>query len=164
MTRILYLMRHAQAEVARNQKDKLRTLTQTGEIEVSHLGEFLKSKNIKPDLMVSSTAERAHSTAKILAEQLDFETTKIETNDQIYSENLIEILKLINDLDTQYNSVLLVGHFPTIVELYNYLTEKESIRAMDTAELRSLTFETDWEEITAQSGSPDLFYNHGDYE
>lgn len=164
MTRILYLMRHAQAEVTRNQKDKMRALTQTGETEVSQLGEFLKSKNIKPDLMMSSTAERAHSTAKFLAEQLGIETIKIETKDQIYSENLIEILKVINQLDTHYNSALLIGHFPTIVELYNYLTEKESIRAMHTAELRSLTFETDWEEITAQSGSPDLFYNHGDYE
>jgi phosphohistidine phosphatase len=157
MTRILYLVRHAQAEVARNQNDKTRRLTQTGETEAMQLGEFLKTKNIQPILIVSSTAERAHTTAKLIGEQLNFDLTKIETRTEIYAENLIEILKLINQLDTYYNSVLIVGHFPTIVELYNYLTENESIAAMGTAELRSLTFEVDWAQITAQSGRPGLF-------
>lgn len=157
MTRILYLVRHAQAEVARNQKDKTRILSQTGETEANELGKILKAKGIKLDLIVSSPAERALKTARLIGEQLNIGLAKIEIQEDIYLENLMAILKLINQLDTHYNSVLIVGHFPTIVELYNYLTEKESIAAMNTAELRSLTFECDWAEITTQSGSSDLF-------
>jgi len=160
MTRILYLVRHAQAEVARNQKDKARRLTQTGEIEATELGKFMKTKNIQLDLIVSSPAERAHTTARLVGQQFNIGVTKIDIHEDIYSEDLMAIIKLINQLDIHYNSVLIVGHYPTIVELYNYLTEKESIPAMSTAELRSLTFETDWAEITAQSGNPDLFLQH----
>lgn len=157
MTRILYLVRHGQAEVARNQKDKTRMLTQAGEAEAHELGKILKAKRIKLDLIVCSTAERALKTAGLIGEQLNMGINNIETQEEVYSENLTAILKRITLLDRHYNSVLIVGHFPTIVELYNYLTEKESIAAMNTAELRSLAFECDWAEIASQSGSPDLF-------
>ncbi|MBL7872394.1 MAG: hypothetical protein JNM78_12330 [Cyclobacteriaceae bacterium] len=49
---------------------------------------------------------------------------------------------------------MIVGHLPTIVDLYSYLTNAEPIVSMATAELRPLVFEMPWAEITENSATP----------
>ena len=95
MTRILYLVRHAQAEVARNQKDKTRILSQTGETEANELGKILKAKGIKLDLIVSSPAERALKTARLIGEQLNIGLAKIEIQEDIPKELFLYLFPLI---------------------------------------------------------------------
>jgi phosphohistidine phosphatase len=147
-------MRHAQAANGLNQSDAERVLTPKGEQQANNVGKLLKSNGIFPNIILSSHAVRAHKTASIIATQLDIDLTRIEINQTIYSESAKEILKLINELDSDVSIALIVGHFPTIVELYSYLTNSEPIAAMDTAELRSLVFEIPWAEITKNSGLP----------
>jgi phosphohistidine phosphatase len=147
-------VRHAQAVNGLQQSDAERSLTPTGEQQAIQLGKFLKSKSILPKIIISSPAIRAHATAVQIATQLGIDPITIQLKKSIYSDSKIEILKLITDIDFRANEVLVVGHFPTIVELYNYLTSTEAIAAMDTAEIRSLTFELPWSEITENSGTP----------
>jgi phosphohistidine phosphatase len=154
MSKILYIIRHAQAVNGLHQSDAERTLTPAGVQQANNLGKLLRSKNIFPDVILSSEAVRAHKTASIIATQLDIDPAKIKINKTIYSGSVIEILKLINELDSEVSKAMIVGHFPTIVELYSYLTNAEPIAVMDTAELRSLVFEIPWAEFTEDSGMP----------
>lgn len=154
MSRILYIIRHAQAANGLHQSDAERKLTLTGEQQANSVGKFLKSKGIFPDVILSSTAMRARETAVQIATQLEIDPATIKVNQTIYSGSKIDILKLINQVDSFESKVMIVGHFPTIVELYSYLTTGEQIVAMDTAEIRALAFEIPWSEISESSGTP----------
>jgi phosphohistidine phosphatase len=154
MSKILYIIRHAQAVNGLHQSDAERTLTPVGVQQANNLGKLLRSKDISPDVILSSQAMRAHKTASIIATQLDIDPTKVKINKTIYSGSVIEILKLINGLDSEVSKAMIVGHFPTIVELYSYLTNAEPILAMNTGELRSLVFEIPWAEFNEDSGMP----------
>lgn len=156
MSRILYIIRHAQAAIGLNQQDAERNLTSTGEQQANRVGKMLKSKDIFPDLILCSSAVRARKTAVIIATELGIDPATIKIHKTIYSDNVIEILKLINEVDSNVNKVMVVGHFPTIVELYNYINHTEQITSMDTAELRSLVFEMPWAEITENSGTQNI--------
>jgi phosphohistidine phosphatase len=154
MSKILYIIRHAQAANGLNQTDAERVLTPVGEQQANNVGKLLKSNGIFPDVILSSPAVRAHKTSSLIATQLEIDPSSIKINRTIYSGSLIEILKVINELDLAVRTALVVGHFPTIVELYSYLTNKDQIASMDTAEIRSLIFEVSWSEVSENSGTP----------
>ncbi len=154
MTRILYLVRHAQAKGGQpKQTDKERALTRQGEHDAIQLGGYLKKITPAIDLIISSPAHRAQSTAGLIARQIDFEPTHIRVEESIYSSNKTEILKLLNSLEDSIQEVLLIGHYPTIVELYNYLAIDETKTTMNPAELCSLTFDLSWLEVSGGTGA-----------
>lgn len=162
MTRILYLVRHAQAEGGQpKQTDKERALTHQGQQDAIQLGRYLKKITTTIDLIISSPAHRAQSTAWLIARQIDVEPNHTQVEECIYSSSKKEILKLLNALNDSIKEVLLIGHYPTIVELYNYLAMDESKTTMNPAELRSLTFEVSWAELSGGTGSKgSAFYPH----
>jgi phosphohistidine phosphatase len=154
MSRIVYIIRHAQAVNGLHQSDAERTLTPVGVQQANRVGKFLKSKGISLDSILASPAVRARETATQIATQLKIDPTTIKVNQKIYSGSKLDILNLRNELDSLASNVMIVGHFPTIVELYSYLTTGEEIAAMDTAELRPLAFEIPWSELSESSGTP----------
>lgn len=161
MTRILYLVRHAQAEGGQSkQTDKERALTHQGQQDALQLGDYIKA-SCTINHIISSPATRALSTAYFVARQINFETKCIQTEERIYSGNKREILKLLNTLNDSIKEVLLIGHYPTIVELYNYLAMDESKTTMNPAELCSLKFDLPWSEVSGGTGSEgSAFYPH----
>jgi len=153
MSRFLYLIRHAQAANGVSfSSDMARTLTQQGERDALALGAKLKSSNSNINLILASPAVRASSTADIVSKQIEIEQSQVQIEPCLYAENKIEILKLINSLKDSITAVMLVGHYPTIVELHNYLSGNKSIASMDTAQLCALRFDSSWVEITEASG------------
>lgn len=115
----LFLLRHAAAEKqAGGQLDQERSLTKKGRKEAKKLARFLREKGVKADLIVSSPAVRALQTAKIYARALDYTVKRVVREGAIYpggdhpEEKLL--LELVQKLDDQHESVLLVGHEPLI--------------------------------------------------
>jgi len=155
-------MRHAHAERGQpHQTDKDRALSQQGKQDAIQLGEYLTKSNSNINLIISSPAIRALSTAYLIAGRINFDLKHIQTEESIYSRNELEIIKLLNKFPESTNEVLLIGHYPTIVELYNYLTTNEIKASMDTAELCSLKFDVPWLEVTSGSGSRgSIYYPH----
>lgn len=153
MRRILYLVRHAEAVTARDGTDKLRALTQRGESDALQLATYIKEKNSNLNLILTSPATRALTTAQIIARQLSYDLKNIRVEDSIYSARKLEILKLLTNLTDPIHQVMLVGHYPTIVELYNYLSENESKQTMKPAEMCSLAFDVPWAEVTVGCGA-----------
>jgi phosphohistidine phosphatase len=154
MSRILYLVRHAQSESGQSRgADKERALTHKGQQDSIQLGEYLIKSNSNINLIISSPAIRALSTAYLIAGRIKFDLKHIQTEESVYSHNELEILKLLNKFPESTNEVLLVGHYPTIVELYNYLAIDDSKTTMNAAELFSLKFDPPWSEVTGGTGS-----------
>ncbi|MEQ1588441.1 MAG: histidine phosphatase family protein, partial [Cyclobacteriaceae bacterium] len=141
--------------------DKERALTNQGQHDAIQLGGYLKKTSCNIHLIISSPANRAQSTAWLVARQIDFDANHIQVEESIYSSNKAGILKLLNTLNDSVKEVLLIGHYPTIVELYNYLAMNESKTTMNTAELCSLKFDLCWSEVTRGTGSEgSAFYPH----
>ncbi|MFD2037104.1 SixA phosphatase family protein [Belliella marina] len=97
--------------------DHQRPLGDRGLRDSPRMGQRLKRKGVIPDLLVSSDAERAKSTALIIAEQLHFPKDRIMFTGTLYHASSSVILGLIRSLDDLYNTVMIFGHNPGFNDL-----------------------------------------------
>lgn len=119
----LYLMRHAKSSWKKpDLADIDRPLNKRGKQDAPLMGKRLKKQNLKPDLIITSPAKRAVTTATIVAEEINYPKKKIEIKETLYSAGAPAILNMIQYLDDSLNEVMLVGHNPDFNSLANYLS------------------------------------------
>ncbi len=83
------------------------------------MAKLLNSFEVKPDLIISSTANRALTTAKAFAEELRFKKGEIFSTDELYHADDNDILEIVKNTDDSYNTVLLFGHNPDLTYFAN---------------------------------------------
>ena len=128
-------------------KDHDRILLQEGIERTNKVAKFLVGKNIKPDLIVSSSAIRAFETAKIIAQNLEYPEINIRVESDIYYQGIDYLMELLYELSNDFNSVILIGHNPTFTHFANKFLDK-SIDGLPTTGTVSISFNTDkWEDI-----------------
>jgi len=132
----LYLIRHAKAERI-SEADHERPLSEAGKEEAKILGKFLKSIEIIPDIIISSTAKRALETSRIIAEKIELPNTKIVSDQVLYNITADELCKYIETLDDKLNSLMLVGHNPAMEEALSIILGKAQIH-MTTASIAAI--------------------------
>ncbi len=149
----LYLVRHAKSSWSFDDlSDQQRPLNDRGRHDAPRMGKALKERDIKPDLVVSSSAVRALSTAVLLARELDYPHDKIRVEPRIYASDRETLLGIIQALPDPAESVLLVGHNPTITEVANALSPTD-FQELPTAAVVCLRFQTDtWAEVSKANG------------
>ncbi len=154
MAKKLYLLRHARAsEKLNGETDFDRNLTSVGLQNATRMGINLKNKDIHPDIIISSPAMRAKTTAALLAEQIKYDVKKIHLNEEIYEASARTLLKVINNLKKPWQTVLLVGHNPSLSYVAEYITN-EPIGNMSTCGLVEIQFEEDtWEVVSENNGT-----------
>jgi phosphohistidine phosphatase len=74
---------------------------------------------VSPDLLLSSPAERARTTAAIMAEAIGYPVAEIRLDDRVYSADFEQLLEVVWALDDRFEHVILFGHNPTITEFVN---------------------------------------------
>lgn len=122
----LYLIRHAKAGWDHPElHDIERPLTEIGEHDAHNMGKKLQAQGITIDYLLSSHATRALNTAKIIAEELNFDPKKIVVDDQVYEGGVEELMDRIKHLGNEYNTVVCVGHNPGLTWLFHYFCEQE---------------------------------------
>ncbi|MEY3668397.1 MAG: hypothetical protein RL572_1937 [Pseudomonadota bacterium] len=118
----LYLLRHAKSSWATpEQKDFDRPLDERGLEEAPQMAALLKARAEMPQLVVSSPALRALSTARIVCEQLGTPVDSIIENRQIYLAGSPKLQQLISLFDEAASSAMLVAHNPALTDLANDL-------------------------------------------
>jgi phosphohistidine phosphatase len=156
MTKTLYLIRHATAEEGGNSpmfKDFDRELTSVGIIETARMGNFMSEKGIKFDSIISSSAIRAISTSKIIAEQLDIDADSIIIDENMYGGGARAYLAVTNGLEESQNSVAIIGHNPDISFYSEYLCRADIGGQMEKCGYIKIEFENQkWAEVTSKSG------------
>ena len=147
--KILYLFRHAKSSWSFDDlSDQERPLNDRGRDDAPAMGRALGKRRICPDLVMSSPAVRAMSTAVLIARELQYPSDKISINTGIYGADVDDLLTIIHALPDSAASVLLVGHNPTITETANALSPS-AMSEMPTAAVVCLHFECDkWEEVS----------------
>lgn len=134
----LYILRHAEKDESNpEQYDYDVKLTLKGEEDSKLLGEKLKAKNILPDLIVSSPAIRARKTAENVSEIIGY-TKSVMYNEVIYQAFLHEIIESITYTFDTVDSLMVVGHNPSLTALaITYAGFKEE---MDMASVIRIDF------------------------
>lgn len=126
MPKLLYLVRHAQsAEKQQGQADKDRELTPTGVKEALQVGTFLYQEKILLDVIYSSIALRAQTTAQLIADAMRLDHDKILYEEELFQASVRTFLEFIAGLDDSYSYVMCVGHNPTISYLAEYISKSE---------------------------------------
>lgn len=159
----LYLIRHATAEDGGNSpmfRDVDRELTSTGIIESARMAKYLEAKGNEVGLIISSKANRAAQTAKIMLEQWHRSEDEIFFDESLYSGGPRAYLHALNSADDSSDSLAIFGHNPDISFFGEYLTRDDTGGQMKKAGVLILTFENQsWSEISNKSGSVKSYHD-----
>jgi phosphohistidine phosphatase len=135
----LFLIRHAKSswdDPALPDKD--RPLANRGKRDAPKIGKRLAKREVKPDLILSSPARRALTTAEIIGKKLDYKAKNIVVDDRLYAGAVNGLLDLIHKLDDNLKRVMLFGHNPEFMGLAHRLSSE--ITHMPTCAVAEFTF------------------------
>lgn len=153
MAKVLYLVRHAKSSWAdMNMSDFDRPLNKRGFRNAPEMGKRLRKRQVYPDLLLSSPAQRARSTAEIIAAEIGMPGTSIIYDNRIYDASCFELVQIVQGIKERHASAMLFGHNPSMEELVNLLSNIR-IERMPTCAVA--TFELDvstWEEAGKHTG------------
>jgi len=141
----IMIMRHAKSDWDNNSvHDFDRPLNKRGKLAAPQIGEEIKKLGLSPDLIMSSPALRAKTTAEIVAEKCGYKK-EIIWQKSFYFAYTGEIFKTIKGLDNDIEKILIFGHNPT----WSSIAEKLSGEYfnMKTAQLVVLGFDGKWEDL-----------------
>lgn len=156
--KILYVMRHAQAQPQSQVfDDHGRSLTEQGERDVHFIGESLANLHVFPDQIIASSACRAHITAQLIADKIHYPHEHILLEPQCYNAAATTLVQLLRQVDDAKERVLLVAHNPGITSLVQYLTGA-MINTLPAGSVYALNLEIDhWRDLSEQTGDYYLF-------
>ena len=118
----LYLLRHAKSSWAdRELTDQDRPLNSRGLNDITKISARLREKSAV-QAIISSTAVRAFSTAKLMAEGIGIPAESVSLKSEMYLSGPLKLLEIVRQLDAMFTEVMLVGHNPTITEFVNSMS------------------------------------------
>lgn len=120
----LYLIRHAKSDWNDFSLDDFhRPLNKRGERNAPFMGNLLKQKDVNPDIIISSPANRAITTAKAIAKELGVKN--IIEEEKVYEASFSTLLCLMKKVDDKNDTIFLVGHNPSLNMLASELCNFE---------------------------------------
>jgi phosphohistidine phosphatase len=154
----LYIIRHAKSSWDDpTLTDFERPLNNRGKKDAPEMAKRLEKRNVMPDLLLSSPAERAITTCKAIAEKIQYPLSKIKTDKNLYHAEDAEILRIIQSLDNSYNCVWIFGHNPGLTDFVNLVADA-GIDNIPTAGVVACTLTINlWDEVSRKKGLVTFF-------
>jgi phosphohistidine phosphatase len=146
----LLLLRHAKSSWKdQTLCDHDRPLNKRGQNDAPRVGEWLSAQGLLPDVVFSSTALRAQSTARLMAETAGF-TKAIELKRELYHADSGDFLETLKTFSDEICTALIVGHNPGMEEFLEMLTGQ--LESMPTCALAQIELPIDrWQDINRKS-------------
>ncbi len=120
--KILTIVRHAKSSWNHPElSDRQRPLNSRGERDAPVMGKRIVDHGIRPSLIITSPAQRAWTTAKIIATEIGYPAEFLQREDSLYLASLDDLLGAVVAQDASFNSLMLVGHNPGLTEFANFL-------------------------------------------
>lgn len=149
----LTIVRHAKSSWADlSQPDFQRALNARGERDAPRVGATLKERFGAVDAMVSSPAKRAITTARILAEALDYPVDRIHQEPEIYEASLDTLLGVVRQYSDAFETLLMVGHNPGFQALATCLTGERFDNLPTCGVVRAQLDVASWSEVKPGCG------------
>ena len=164
MGKTIFIVRHGEAKSTEpGGKDIDRELAAEGLQQSSRLGVYIYKKNTDIDGIITSNALRAKQTAELIADQLNFDISKIVEDEDIYEASVRILLDKVSALNTDWNEVILVGHNPVISYFVEYLTGHH-FDGMVPGSMVKVSFDSeDWNLISQESATFQYHVTPADY-
>lgn len=154
--KIIYLARHAKSSWDSDApSDFERPLSARGERDAKHMGEALNRLGWRPRKIIASPALRAKQTCLIYCEALSIPPESVVWNRDIYAAYMVTLLHSLNQQPETLESVMLVGHNPSMENLLTHLCGEAAVQAhrqangklMTTANVAKIEVATRWKEL-----------------
>lgn len=154
----LFLVRHAKSSWSNHElRDFERPLNKRGNRDAPFMGKLIKEKGIRPDLLISSPAKRALTTAQYFAEKLNYANEDIVEEDDLYEGGSRDIKKVVSEQDENISSIMLFGHNPGLTDFCNHISDRQ-IDNIPTSAVVSLILKTDkWNDISKATCKLEFF-------
>lgn len=149
--KILYLLRHAKSSwTDPSLSDFERPLNKCGVQQISQIAAILTAKEAHPQLIISSPASRAFSTAKPMAVSIGSDELRISSDNRVYEAKIQSLMYLIREFDENLDNIMLVGHNPGLSHLINTLS-RQKVVPLPTCALVQLRLNINhWHELDAE--------------
>ena len=158
----LFLIRHAKSSWANiGARDIERTLDQRGNIDAPRMAKHLKQLGIKPDLLVSSPAVRARTTAEYFAKEFNIAAESIDIQADIYEADAQTILHIIHELPDSVETVFLFGHNPTftfVADSFSKTTRFDNVPTCGVVQIASNTEGASWKSFGVKTADVKGFW------
>lgn len=141
-------------------KDIDRPLNERGVKSAYEMADRCVKRDLQPDLIVTSTATRALSTAIIFSRVLDYDTAKLSITKDLYHADAHEILDVVKQTDNSVETLFVFGHNPGFTEFPNSITN-EYIGNVPTAGMVCIKLNIDdWSKINFSEKGDTVFFDY----
>lgn len=151
--KLLTLIRHAKSSWKEpGMEDFARPLNGRGKRDAAAMGQRLAAEGFLPDVIVSSPAKRARSTAARMGKEIGYPKSDIVFEEGIYHATSDRLLLIVRALDDSLDHVALVGHNPGFSELSGLLSQ-DYVGDMPTCGIVRLQLPVaSWQEVKRKCG------------
>lgn len=149
-------MRHAKSSWGEaSLADFERPLNERGLKAAPLVGRFMRRQKLRPELILSSPAERARQTAALVAEAARLDAP-LRYDERIYEATPARLFEVISQVEETVSELLLVGHNPGLEGLLEMLAGGS--RRMPTAALARVALDVEkWNRVREGVGRVELF-------
>ena len=154
----LTLIRHAKSSWEHvGLSDAERPLNRRGEADAPKIGKRLKAIGFEPDLMITSPAVRAATTAEIIAGVIGYPVDRIVRNRALYLAGVEQLLDVIASQAESVNHIVLFGHNPGLTEFANTLAPGVTNNVPTTGVVSVTLDSADWTLYAKLPGTLEFF-------
>lgn len=150
----LLLVRHGKSEWGNaHLQDFDRPLNPRGHRDAIEMAIRLQQKDLVPQVLISSPALRAITTADHFAQLWEKPAGQMKQEEKIYEADITGLLEVVNHLSNNLHRAAIFGHNPGFTDFANYLSNG-NIYNIPTCGIVLLEFQTDdWAEIGKGTGT-----------
>jgi phosphohistidine phosphatase len=106
-THRLILVRHAKTE--QGSPDEQRRLTDRGRRDAAAIGDWFRTQDVVPDLVVVSPATRARQTWDLASVD-----APVTVDERVYGNTIADLAAIVVETDESVSTLAIVGHNPSI--------------------------------------------------
>jgi phosphohistidine phosphatase len=152
-TRRLTLVRHGKAQsIDACAEDFERALTRRGTIEVREVAMRIVSRDLIPDLILVSPAERTWASAEIIAEACELDPKQVQCARELYLATPEMAWRLLAKRDARLAHIMICGHNPGLSQMASRFGPKPELRELPTGGMVTAVWhDALWETLQPES-------------
>lgn len=153
----LYMVRHAKSSWKHDVIDHKRPLKKRGVNDATLVSDYVSKEFSPPQLIVTSDAERALTTANFFKSAFNISDDNFEINHNLYDFSGHKVMDIIKNLDNTNDIVMIVGHNHAFTSVANMLGNKY-IENVPTSGFVMIEFNNDkWNNISTGTTKTTVF-------
>tara|TARA_R110000850_G_scaffold277086_1_gene422339 strand:- start:64936 stop:65421 length:486 start_codon:yes stop_codon:yes gene_type:complete len=156
----LYITRHAKSSWKEDVQDHKRPLNSRGKLDVVLVSNYVSSNFKTPDLIKTSDANRALTTAKQFKSSFHLPDNKFEILNEMYDFSGEQVMRAIENTSSDIKILMVFGHNYGLTHLVNKLGDK-FIDNLPTCGFVQIDFDTDnWKDLSKGKTKAMVFPKH----